>query len=85
MLHAFFSSYALIWGQYQPSLHHTLSSLLIGQVRMADNMQYAFSYFYFLMSEMREVDIEDTYKKLDTDHTKLVLPREVELKLSVSS
>ncbi len=39
---------------------------------MADNMQFAFSYFYFLMGEKREMDIEDAYKELDTDNTKLV-------------
>ena len=30
-------------------------------------MQFAFSYFYFLMSEKKEFNIADMYQQLDTD------------------
>ena len=34
---------------------------------MADDMQFAFSYFYFLMSEKRVFDVEEMFLELDTD------------------
>ena len=37
------------------------------RVRTADDMQYAFTYSYFLMSQTKELDIEGTFEKLDTD------------------
>ena len=36
---------------------------------MTDDMQFAFSYFYFLMSEKEEMDIEQAFAELDTDNT----------------
>lgn len=37
------------------------------RVRTADDMQYAFSYIYFVMNEKQELDIEAAYENLDTD------------------
>ena len=37
------------------------------KVRMADDMQYAFSYYYFLMSEKKELNVPAAFEKLDTD------------------
>lgn len=34
---------------------------------MADDMQFAFSYFYFLMSEKKVFDEEEMFNELDTD------------------
>lgn len=36
---------------------------------MADDMQFAFSYFYFLMSEKVTFDVEEMFAELDTDET----------------
>lgn len=36
---------------------------------MTDDMQFAFSYFYFLMSEKKVFDVEEIYSDLDTDNT----------------
>lgn len=36
---------------------------------MADDMQFAFSYFYFLMSEKEEMELEKVFTDFDTDHT----------------
>lgn len=37
---------------------------------MADDMQFSFSYLYFLMSEKLEMVIEDVFADLDTDHSR---------------
>ena len=37
------------------------------KVRAGDDMQFAFSYFYFLMEEMRNVTIEEIFSELDRD------------------
>ena len=39
------------------------------RVRTADDMQYAFSYFYFLMSEKQELNVQAAFERLDTDGT----------------
>ena len=36
---------------------------------MTDDMQYAFSYFYFLMGEKIQFDPHDIFKELDTDNS----------------
>ena len=38
-------------------------------VRASDDMQFAFSYFYYLMSEKHSMVLEDAFKELDTDHS----------------
>ena len=42
------------------------------KLRSSDDMQFAFSYFYFLMSEKQEADMEEAYLQLDTDKSGLV-------------
>ena len=37
------------------------------KVRMADDMQYAFTYIYFLMNEKQELDVPAAFRNLDTD------------------
>lgn len=37
------------------------------RVRTADDMQYGFSYFYFLMNEKKELDVRAAFEDLDTD------------------
>ena len=39
------------------------------KVRTANDMQYAFSYIYFLMNEKQELDIEAAFENLDTDNS----------------
>ncbi len=36
-------------------------------------MQFAFSYFYFLMSEKKVFDVVDMFQKIDTDNSGLVV------------
>lgn len=35
--------------------------------RQADDMQFGFSYYYFLMSEMTKLTISNIFDKFDTD------------------
>lgn len=37
------------------------------KLRSSNDMQFSFSYFYFLMSERQEMDLEKTFHQLDTD------------------
>ena len=39
------------------------------KLRSSDDMQFSFSYFYFLMSEKKVMDITDTFSELDSDQT----------------
>ena len=41
------------------------------KLRSSDDMQFAFSYFYFLMSEKQEGNIEEAFIQLDTDKSGL--------------
>lgn len=38
-------------------------------MRTEDDMQFAFSYFYFLMSEKFKFDVDVVFAELDTDKT----------------
>ena len=37
------------------------------QLRSTEDMQFAFSYFYFLMGERKEMVVEEAFAELDTD------------------
>ncbi len=39
------------------------------KVRSSDDMQFSFSYFYYLMSVKRVMNLEDVYTELDTDRS----------------
>ncbi|XP_075228140.1 N-acetylglucosamine-1-phosphate transferase subunits alpha and beta [Lycorma delicatula] len=47
------------------------------RIRSADDMQFAFSYFYFLMSEQVYLPIEQLFDKFDTDQTGTWSDREI--------
>ena len=36
---------------------------------MSDDMQFSFSYFYFLMGEKKTPDLEQFYHELDVDNS----------------
>lgn len=50
-----------MWEYYDQTSSH--------RVRASDDMQFAFSYFYYLMSEKHDMDLDDVYRQLDTDKT----------------
>ena len=39
------------------------------KLRSSDDMQFSFSYFYFLMSERKTLDITDAFSELDSDQS----------------
>ncbi|RVE56647.1 hypothetical protein OJAV_G00223430 [Oryzias javanicus] len=47
------------------------------RVRHSEDMQFAFSYFYFLMSAQQELNITDVFDEIDTDHSGVLSDREI--------
>lgn len=43
------------------------------KIRSSDDMQFAFSYYYFLMNEISTTNLTSLVKGYDTDHSRLVL------------
>ncbi|XP_047346543.1 N-acetylglucosamine-1-phosphotransferase subunits alpha/beta isoform X2 [Vespa velutina] len=52
------------------------------KVRNAEDMQFAFSYFYFLMNENLYIPVEDIFDKFDTDKSGTWSDREIRTLLS---
>ncbi len=40
-------------------------------------MQFAFSYFYFLMSAVQQLNISELFDEIDTDHSGVLSDREI--------
>lgn len=51
----------------QQKFEHEFKKTSSHKVRNSEDMQYAFSYFYFLMSEKRKIPIEKIFDTFDTD------------------
>ena len=49
--------------RYPEEFDHTSSN----KIRSSDDMQFSFSYFYFLMGERQKMDLERAFRQLDTD------------------
>jgi len=49
------------------------------QMRRPDDMQFAFSYFYFLMSELMNSTIDDLFAEVDTDESGVLSDRELRI------
>ncbi|GFR22148.1 hypothetical protein TNCT_294681 [Trichonephila clavata] len=47
------------------------------KIRSSNDMQFAFSYYYFLMSEMDSIEVEDIFKDFDTDDSGTWSDREI--------
>ncbi|XP_067654930.1 N-acetylglucosamine-1-phosphotransferase subunits alpha/beta-like isoform X2 [Haliotis asinina] len=47
------------------------------KVRHSKDMQYAFSYFYYMMGVTEEVSAESVFDEMDTDHSKVLSDREL--------
>lgn len=47
------------------------------RMRSSDDMQFAFAYFYFLMSEQKNMTILDLFFELDADHSGVLSDREL--------
>lgn len=40
-------------------------------------MQFAFSYFYFLMSAQQQLNVSEVFDEIDTDHSGVLSDREI--------
>uniref|UniRef100_A0A1A7Y1F8 N-acetylglucosamine-1-phosphotransferase subunits alpha/beta n=1 Tax=Iconisemion striatum TaxID=60296 RepID=A0A1A7Y1F8_9TELE len=47
------------------------------RVRHSEDMQFAFSYFYFLMSAQQQLNISEVFDEIDTDHSGILSDREI--------
>ncbi|XP_028256463.1 N-acetylglucosamine-1-phosphotransferase subunits alpha/beta [Parambassis ranga] len=47
------------------------------RVRHSEDMQFAFSYFYFLMSAQQHLNISEVFDEIDTDHSGVLSDREI--------
>uniref|UniRef100_A0A674NEJ3 N-acetylglucosamine-1-phosphotransferase subunits alpha/beta n=1 Tax=Takifugu rubripes TaxID=31033 RepID=A0A674NEJ3_TAKRU len=47
------------------------------RVRHPEDMQFAFSYFYFLMSAQQRLNVSDVFDEIDTDHSGVLSDREI--------
>ncbi|KAL0962884.1 hypothetical protein UPYG_G00346720 [Umbra pygmaea] len=47
------------------------------RVRHPEDMQFAFSYFYFLMSALQQLNVSEVFDKIDTDHSGVLSDREI--------
>ncbi|XP_061523335.1 N-acetylglucosamine-1-phosphotransferase subunits alpha/beta isoform X2 [Phycodurus eques] len=47
------------------------------RVRHSDDMQFAFSYFYFLMSTQQQLNVSEVFDEVDTDHSGVLSDREI--------
>lgn len=46
-------------------------------MRHPEDMQFAFSYFYFLMSAQQQLNVSDVFDEVDTDHSGVLSDREI--------
>lgn len=47
------------------------------RVRHSEDMQFAFSYFYFLMSAQDQLNVSEVFDDIDTDHSGILSDREI--------
>ncbi|XP_068163646.1 N-acetylglucosamine-1-phosphotransferase subunits alpha/beta [Antennarius striatus] len=47
------------------------------RVRHPEDMQFAFSYFYFLMSAQQQLNMSEVFDEIDTDHSGVLSDREI--------
>ncbi|XP_060742394.1 N-acetylglucosamine-1-phosphotransferase subunits alpha/beta isoform X5 [Tachysurus vachellii] len=47
------------------------------RVRHSEDMQFAFSYFYFLMSAVQQLNVSQVFDEIDTDHSGVLSDREI--------
>ncbi|XP_043822788.1 N-acetylglucosamine-1-phosphotransferase subunits alpha/beta isoform X2 [Dromiciops gliroides] len=49
----------------------------VHKVRHSEDMQFAFSYFYYLMSALQPLNIAQVFDEVDTDHSGILSDREI--------
>lgn len=66
-----------IMGELQEKFPKEWEETSSHKLRSPKDMQFAFSYFYFLMSEEKDMSVEELFNLYDTDHSRTWSDREI--------
>ncbi|XP_051974292.1 N-acetylglucosamine-1-phosphotransferase subunits alpha/beta [Xyrauchen texanus] len=67
----------LIMQELQDTFPQEFDKTSSHSVRHSEDMQFAFSYFYFLMSALQQLNISEVFDEIDTDHSGILSDREI--------
>ncbi|XP_031714770.1 N-acetylglucosamine-1-phosphotransferase subunits alpha/beta [Anarrhichthys ocellatus] len=67
----------LIMQELQDTFPEAFDKTSAHRVRHPEDMQFAFSYFYFLMSAQQQLNVSEVFDEIDTDHSGVLSDREI--------
>uniref|UniRef100_A0A7N6BFM0 N-acetylglucosamine-1-phosphotransferase subunits alpha/beta n=1 Tax=Anabas testudineus TaxID=64144 RepID=A0A7N6BFM0_ANATE len=67
----------LIMQELQDTFPEEFDKTSAHRVRHSEDMQFAFSYFYFLMSAQQQLNVSEVFDEIDTDHSGVLSDREI--------
>ncbi|XP_069376510.1 N-acetylglucosamine-1-phosphotransferase subunits alpha/beta isoform X1 [Paralichthys olivaceus] len=67
----------LIMQEMQDTFPEEFDKTSAHRVRHSEDMQFAFSYFYFLMSAQQQLNVSEVFEEIDTDHSGVLSDREI--------
>ncbi|XP_044041995.1 N-acetylglucosamine-1-phosphotransferase subunits alpha/beta isoform X1 [Siniperca chuatsi] len=67
----------LIMQELQDTFPEEFDKTSLHRVRHPEDMQFAFSYFYFLMSAQQQLNVSEVFDEIDTDHSGVLSDREI--------
>ncbi|CAB1437116.1 unnamed protein product [Pleuronectes platessa] len=67
----------LIMQEMQDTFPEEFDKTSAHHVRHSEDMQFAFSYFYFLMSAQQQLNVSEVFDEIDTDHSGVLSDREI--------
>uniref|UniRef100_UPI0037E8BCC4 N-acetylglucosamine-1-phosphotransferase subunits alpha/beta isoform X2 n=1 Tax=Semicossyphus pulcher TaxID=241346 RepID=UPI0037E8BCC4 len=67
----------LIMQELQDTFPDEFDKTSFHRVRHSEDMQFAFSYFYFLMSAQQQLNVSEVFDEIDTDHSGVLSDREI--------
>ncbi|XP_060770275.1 N-acetylglucosamine-1-phosphotransferase subunits alpha/beta isoform X2 [Neoarius graeffei] len=67
----------LVMQELQDTFPEEFDKTSAHRVRHSEDMQFAFSYFYFLMSALQQLNVSQVFDEIDTDHSGVLSDREI--------
>ncbi|XP_072528596.1 N-acetylglucosamine-1-phosphotransferase subunits alpha/beta [Salminus brasiliensis] len=67
----------LVMQELQDTFPEEFDKTSCHRVRHSEDMQFAFSYFYFLMSALQQLNVSQVFDEIDTDHSGVLSDREI--------
>ncbi|TMS02758.1 N-acetylglucosamine-1-phosphotransferase subunits alpha/beta [Larimichthys crocea] len=67
----------LVMQELQDTFPEEFDKTSAHRVRHSEDMQFAFSYFYFLMSAQQQLNVSEVFDEIDTDHSGVLSDREI--------